>query len=67
MALDKSLIPLTVKMDAKYVIKLVLCAISDSHPFGPIIDDCRLLLNQLHVRKIEHIFQETNATADILS
>jgi hypothetical protein len=37
------------------------------HPYGALISDCRSLIQKLEDFRIQHIFREGNATADILA
>ena len=61
---------LIIELDAKAVLDLIQPANLTScshHPYGALISDCRSLIQKLEDFRIQHIFREGNATADILA
>ena len=61
---------LIIELDAKAVLDLIqpenLTSCSH-HPYGALISDCSSLIQKLEDIRIQHIFREGNATADILA
>ena len=55
-----------IELDAKSVIHLLLNNGVSFADCAPIIDNCRNLLNRLHLWKIQHYYREMNAYVDKL-
>ena len=58
---------LLIELDAKAVISLVTCNKESFAQYAPLIDDCRNLLHQHPLWKIQHCYRESNACADALA
>ena len=58
---------LLIELDAKAVISLVTCNKESFAQYAPLIDDCRNLLQQHPLWKIQHCYREANTCADALA
>ena len=58
---------LLIELDAKAVISLVTCNKESFAQYAPLIDDCRNLLQQHPLWKIQHCYREANTCADVLA
>ncbi|KAH7846405.1 hypothetical protein Vadar_013667 [Vaccinium darrowii] len=67
LAQNKRLVPLKVEMDALAAIQLISDSNQTRHFLSNIIHDCRCLMRQLGVVKIDHAYREGNKCADLLA
>ncbi|KAH7849667.1 hypothetical protein Vadar_021159 [Vaccinium darrowii] len=70
LAQNNHLVPISVEMDALAAIQLLAdsnLGIQSRHYLNNIIHDCRCLMRQLGVMKIDHIYREGNKCADLLA
>lgn len=58
---------LTVELDAKVIVQLVLSNNISNRAYSPLLNDCRFLLNQFQHFKVNHVFREANRVVDKLA
>lgn len=64
---DLHIVDLVVEMDAKVAIDLITNCHQDFQSSISLLNDCRYLMQQLQVTKIDHIFREAIQCADALA
>ncbi|KAI8557357.1 hypothetical protein RHMOL_Rhmol04G0004600 [Rhododendron molle] len=67
LAINNQFAPICVEMDALVVIQFIMGPIQPQHSLSNIIYDCKYLMRQLGVKRIDHVYREGNKCADLLA